>query len=152
MVGTIGAEKRVTRGSLTILSKRVSVKCAAVSDSESCLACKDIRRQFSERAFREHPRRHLEFDPVNAIGLDHYFNRIVSAGGHEQVTEEDPDGVHPSRQLKGMCAPRPSMGHAINHDSRSAEIKKERERKETGFYLYAGPGLLCCHRLLAPFF
>ena len=110
----------------------------------------DIRRQFPDSSFREHPRWHLEFDPVNAIGLDHYFNRIVSAGGHEQVSEENPDRVHSSRQLKRMCAPASSMGHTVNHDRRSAEIKKERKRKEAGLYLYAGPGLLCCHRLLSP--
>src|SRR5467141_3526429 len=105
----------------------------------------DIWRQLSDRAFRKHPGRHLELDPVNAVGLDHYLNRVVPAVRHEEISEENPDGVHASPQLKGMCAPRPSLRHSINHDGGSTEIKKKGKRKEAGFDLYAGPWLLCGH-------
>src|SRR5258708_26455027 len=58
---------------------------------------KDVWRQFSNRAFREHPGGHLELDPVNAVGLDHNIDRVVSAVRHEEIPEENPYVVHSSR-------------------------------------------------------
>src|SRR6267154_1562368 len=75
---------------------------------------KDVWRQFSDRAFREHPGRHLELDPVNAVGLNHNLCRVVPAVRHEEIPEENPDGVQASLELKGMCAPRFPMRHSIN--------------------------------------
>ena len=85
----------------------------------------DVGRQFSDRSSREHPGRHLEFDPVNAIRLDYHINRVVPASGHEEVPEENPDVVHSARQLKRMCAPGLSVGHPIDNDGWGTEIKKK---------------------------
>lgn len=46
-----------------------------------------------------------------------------------------------------MSAPRPLTRHPVNDDRGRAKIKKERERKETGVDLNAGP--LLVHRFVS---
>jgi hypothetical protein len=119
-IKTAAVARRVIDAGLGVLSMRRFLPRPTL-----LLMSKDVGRQFSDRAFREHPGRHLEFDSMNAIGLDYHINRVVPARGHEQIPEENPDVVHSSRQLKRVGAPGSPMGHSINYDCRSTEIEKK---------------------------
>src|SRR5581483_1516099 len=87
---------------------------------------KSVRRwHLADRSRRKHKYAHLVLDAVHAIWLDDNVHLIEAARGHPNVVEKDLHVVHAWFELKVMLTPGPQIELAINHNSRSAGIKKE---------------------------
>ena len=82
---------------------------------------------------------------MNAVGLDDYVDRRITARWHPQVVEIDPHVVQATGRRKLVYAPGASRQLAINDDGRRARVKNKRQREKTRLDLNAGPGLWCGH-------